>query len=53
MTENDGEPEYDGMFTVTVVPLADTVGISGVANVVTLRVLVLLAPGPFAWTVNV
>ena len=54
LTENDGEPAYDGMFTVTVVPLADTLGISGVANVVTLHVLVLLAFVPLlAWTVNV
>jgi hypothetical protein len=53
-TENDdGEGEYDGISTVTAVPLADTVGISGVARVVIDDELLLLAPGPLAWTVNV
>lgn len=53
-TENDdGEGEYDGISTVTVVPLADTVGIPGVTRVVIDDELLLLAPGPLAWTVNV
>jgi hypothetical protein len=51
-TEYKGED--DGNPTVTVVPLADTVGISGVTNVVKLHVVVLLAFVPLlAWTVNV
>jgi hypothetical protein len=46
--------EDDGNPTVTVVPLADSVGISGVINVVKLHVVVLLAFVPLlAWTVNV
>jgi hypothetical protein len=46
--------EDDGRPTVTVVPLADSVGTSGVINVVKLHVVVLLAFVPLlAWTVNV
>jgi hypothetical protein len=52
--ENDAEDEYGGISTVIVVPLADTVGIPGVDMVVVIvDDDVLLAPGPFAWTVNV
>jgi hypothetical protein len=52
-TENDADDEYDGISTVTNLPLADTVGIPGVARVVIDDELLLLAPGPVAWTVNV